>query len=216
MNKYSCGLIHFAVGLFVLFNSNVEFLFSQTDKLLSNDTLIIQKKALPEALPEKEIIIEFENSKLATANTRKIFNELFGQYISIKDALVYNDQYNASRNTIKLLDDMKAKAKNSPELNKDERWLVFLKNYDNIKSKVESANFISEQRFIFSEITNGLRSFIKQYGLYDKTIYLMQCRSDRQPENANWFSDTKDNKNPYLGLLNDTACAHVLETWIFK
>lgn len=193
---------------------NIQLTYSQSDTIISVDTLKLNKKVNKNTGPE--VKIEFDESKLAPPDVRKIFNELFKQYLSVKDALVYNDSYNAARNTLKLLDDMKSKTKNTGILNKDDRWVLFLKNYDNIRSKVESAKFISDQRFLFNEITNGLQMFIKQYGLYDKTIYLMQCKSDPPLDNAKWFSDSKDKKNPYLGLLNDTSCAKVNEIWNFR
>ncbi len=166
-------------------------------------------------LPESEVEIVFDESNLAPKNVRMIFNELFKQYILVKDALVYGDSFSATRNTLKLLDDMKSKTKDLDDLNKDARWVLFIKNYDRIRSKAESTTFISEQRFLFNEITNGLQNFIKQFGLYNKTIYLMQCSSDSSAGNSVWFSGSRDKKNPYLGLQNDTTCAKVKEVWKF-
>ena len=166
-------------------------------------------------LPESEVEIVFDESNLAPKNVRMIFNELFKQYILVKDALVYGDSFSATRNTLRLLDDMKSKTKDLDDLNKDARWVLCGKNYDRIRSKAESVTFISEQRFLFNEITNGLQNFIKQFGLYNKTIYLMQCSSDSSAGNAIWFSGSRDKKNPYLGLQNDTICAKVKEVWKF-
>lgn len=183
------------------------------DSLVSKDTLnknseiIVQKKS--------EIEITFNKSNLAPQNVRIIFNELFKQYLTVKDALVYNDSYNAKRNTLKLLDDMKSKTKDIDILSNDDRWTIFIKNFDNVRNKVESTTFISEQRFLFNEITNGIGDFIKQYGLNDKTIYFMQCQSDSETGNGKWFSDKRDKKNPYLGLLNDTICVNVMQVWKF-
>ncbi|MCY7363661.1 MAG: DUF3347 domain-containing protein [Ignavibacteria bacterium] len=162
-----------------------------------------------------DVIITFDNSKLAPQNVRIIFNELFGQYIKVKDALVYNDSYNAVRNMLQLLDDMKAKTKYIDILNKDDRWVLFIMNYDMIRKKIESATLIRDRRFLFNEITNGLQTFIKQYGLNDKTIYLMQNESSLESGNGIWFSTSDDKKNPYRGLTNDTTYAKVLEVWKF-
>ena len=189
-------------------------LYAQADTVLSADTLKIKKKIILST--DAEVVIEFDKSKLAPDKVRLVFSELFKQYVSIKDALVYNDSYTAMKNTMKLLDDMKSKTKDIDMLNNDDRWILFLKNYGNIRNKIESAKFISDQRFLFSEITNGIMFFIKQYGLYDKTIYLMQCKVESQTGNSLWFSDSKDRKNPYLGMLNDTTCAKIKEVWKFR
>ncbi len=186
---------------------------SQAAIIVPGDSVIFKRGIYQ--LPESEVEIVFDESNLAPKNVRMIFNELFKQYILVKDALVYGDSFSATGNTLKLLDDMKSKTKDLDDLNKDARWVLFIKNYDRIRSKAESTTFISEQRFLFNEITNGLQNFIKQFGLYNKTIYLMQCSSDSSAGNSVWFSGSRDKKNPYLGLQNDTTCAKVKEVWKF-
>ena len=186
---------------------------SQAAIIVPGDSVIFKRGIYQ--LPESEVEIVFDESNLAPKNVRMIFNELFKQYILVKDALVYGDSFSATRNTLRLLDDMKSKTKDLDDLNKDAIWVLFIKNYDRIRSKAESTTFISEQRFLFNEITNGLQNFIKQFGLYNKTIYLMQCSSDSSAGNSVWFSGSRDKKNPYLGLQNDTTCAKVKEVWKF-
>ncbi len=209
-------LIWNKIVLLFFFTCNVHAmkLYPLPDTIVSRDT---SDKNHEIFIPkESGVEIVFDETKLAPQNVRTIFNELFKQYITVKDALVYNDSYNAKSNTLKLLDDMKSKTKDVDILNKDYRWILFISNFDNIRSKVESTTFISEQRFLFNAITNGIGAFIKQYGLYDKTIYLMKCASeDSSIGNVEWFSASRDKKNPYLGLLNDTSCAKVKEVWKF-
>ncbi|MBK7253391.1 MAG: DUF3347 domain-containing protein [Ignavibacteria bacterium] len=166
---------------------------SQAAIIVPGDSVIFKRGIYQ--LPESEVEIVFDESNLAPKNVRMIFNELFKQYILVKDALVYGDSFSATRNTLKLLDDMKSKTKDLDDLNKDARWVLFIKNYDRIRSKAESTTFISEQRFLFNEITNGLQNFIKQFGLYNKTIYLMQCSSDSSAGNSVWFSGSRDKKS---------------------
>ena len=194
-------------------SANAALIHSPADTLVSRDTINNKQDNLPES--NSETVIVFNESRLAPQNVRMIFNELFRQYISIKDALVYSDPYNSRRNTLKLLEDMKSKTKDIGLLNSDDRWVFFINNYDNIRSKVEAAEFISQQRFIFSEITIGIQNFIKQFGLYNKTIYLMKSTGESQYGNNEWLSDSKDKKNPYLGKINDTTYTEVKEAWKF-
>ena len=191
--------------------------YSPPDSTEKSDTVKykFEIRQLPLIKTDSETEIVFDGSGLAPQNVRVIFNEFFKQYMAIKDALVYNDSYSAVRNTVKLLDDMRSKSADIDVLNKDDIWIFFISNYENIRRKAESARFISEQRFLFNEITTGLKTFIKQYGLFDKTIYLMQNTSDSASVNAEWLSDKRDKKNPYLGLLNDTNFVKVKEVWKF-
>ncbi|MBK8553876.1 MAG: DUF3347 domain-containing protein [Ignavibacteria bacterium] len=140
---------------------------------------------------------------------------MFKQYIAVKDALVYNDSFGAKRNMLQLIDDLKSETKDFEILNKDDRWVFFINNYDKIRNKANSTTFISDQRFLFNEITIGLMKFIKQFGLNNKSIYIMNCLTDSSIGNAVWLSNKNDTKNPYLGLMNDTLCAKVKEVWKF-
>jgi len=160
--------------------------------------------------------IKFDNANLAPQNVRVIFNDFFKKYISVKEALVYKDSYGAGSKTLTLLEQMKSKSDEVNKDIKDARWDIFMHNYENIVKKVKDNKFIAEQRFTFSEVSRGLENFIKQYGLYDKTIYLMQYRNDSLNINSTWMTDKKDFKNPYTGELNDTVYSKVKEVWVFE
>ena len=140
----------------------------------------------------------------------------FQKYIGIKESLVYNDSYGAGSKTLALVEEMKAKSDIVMKETNDARWEIFTLNYDNIRNKVKDIKFISDQRFTFNEISRGLQSFVKQYGLRDKTVYLMYYKDDDTGRNQYWMSDKKDNKNPYLGTMKDSVNAKVKEIWIFE
>jgi len=159
--------------------------------------------------------IKFDDSKLAPQNVRIIFNDFFKKYIEIMEALVYKDSYGAGSKTLTLLESMKSESDKVNKEIKDARWDIFMHNYESIVKKVKANKFIAEQRFTFSEISRGLENFIKQYGLHDKTIYLMQYRNDSLNINSSWMTDKKDFKNPYTGDLNDTIYSKVKEVWVF-
>jgi hypothetical protein len=195
-------------------SANAGIILNPADTVVKRDTINKKQEIFHDT--NSETVIIFNDSKLAPQNVRMIFNELFRQYLTIKDALVYNDAYNAKRNTLKLLEDMRSKTNDIELLIRDVRWAFFINNYDNIRNKVEAADFISQQRFLFNEITNGIQNFIKQFGLYNKTIYLMKSTAESKYGNNEWLSDSKDEKNPYLGLMNDTIYVKVKEIWKFN
>lgn len=186
----------------------------------SSDSVTIRKNTdmtlNPFSAKGDELEITFDEKSLAPEDVRKIFNQLFSQYIAVRDALVYNDPHGAMQNTIELLDDMKSGTENVELLKSDDRWKFFLQNFESIKAKVKAANFISEQRFLFNEISSGIKDFIRQYGLYEKEIYIMECTPDSLNGKRIWFSDKRDKKNPYLGKSDDTTCTKVKEVWVFR
>ena len=98
----------------------------------------------------------------------------------------------------------------------DARWEIFMQNYNSIRNKVKDIKFIADQRFTFSEISRGLQGFIRQYGLHDQTVYLMYYKDEESNEIKYWLSDKRDNKNPYLGTMDDSLNAIVKEVWIYE
>lgn len=208
-----------SIILFIIFTLSADAgksAFSRYNFIAFKDSIKVFKKIdkIFESTESKSEIV-FNEKDLAPENVRIVFNDLFKQYLSVKDALVYNDAFSAKRNTLTLIDDLKDKTKDLEILNKDDRWVFFINNYTKIRNKANSTTFISDQRFLFNEITFGLMKFIKQFGLSDKTIYIMNCNTDTPVGNAFWLSDKIDTKNPYLGLMNDTLCAKVKEVWKF-
>lgn len=163
-----------------------------------------------------EVTIKFDGTKLAPLNVRIIFNDFFKKYIGVKESLVYNDSYGAGSKTLTLLDEMKAKSDEITKDTKDARWDIFIKNYNSIKKKVQDIKFISDQRFTFNEISRGLEIFIKQYGLHDKTVYIMKYKNKETNNYMYWMSDKNDNKNPYTGSKIDSSNVIVKEVWVFE
>lgn len=183
------------------------------DSIIKKDTSEKITKLNP---TNPEVTLRFNNAKLAPLNVRIIFNDFFKKYIGIKESLVYNDSYGAGSKTLALLDEMKSKSDIVMKEINDARWEIFMQNYDNITNKVKSIKFISDQRFTFNEISRGLQSFIKQYGLHDMTLYLMYYNDKETNTNLYWMSDKRDNKNPYLGTMNDSLNSTVKEIWIYE
>ena len=185
----------------------------QKDTIIKKDTSNNSSQFIQ---PETEITLRFNNLKLAPLNIRLIFNDFFKKYIGIKESLVYNDSYGAGSKTLILLDEMKSKSDEVMKEINDARWEIFMQNYNSIRNKVKDIKFISDQRFTFSEISRGLQSFIKQYGLHDQTLYLMYYKDPDTNQNKYWLSDKRDNKNPYLGTMDDSANVKIKEVWIYE
>ncbi|HMQ67837.1 MAG TPA: DUF3347 domain-containing protein [Ignavibacteria bacterium] len=190
----------------------------------SDQTLILQDSIIKKDTTKtpqmkqsnSEITLRFNNLKLAPVNVRIIFSDFFKKYIGVKESLVYNDSYGAGSKTIVLLDEMKSKSDEVMKGINDARWEIFIQNYNSIRNKVKDIKFIDDQRFTFSEISRGLQGFIRQYGLHDQTVYLMYYKDPDTNETRYWLSDKRDNKNPYLGTMDDSLNVNVKEVWIYE
>ncbi|MBS1517479.1 MAG: DUF3347 domain-containing protein [Bacteroidetes bacterium] len=187
--------------------------FLSADSVLTNDTSAgrFRIKSM-----DAELRIKFNSSEIAPLDKRILFNDFFRQYSGIKDALVYNDADGAGRKTLQLLDEMKSASDKITKENDDALWKIFILNYESIRSKAESLKFITEQRFMFGEISRGIVNLIRHYGLHDKTVYLLEYRDDSLNANQQWLSDKRDARNPFIGKMNDTLHTKVKEVWIFE
>ncbi|MCB0728232.1 MAG: DUF3347 domain-containing protein [Ignavibacteriae bacterium] len=207
--KLTITLLFLITGFY---NYQSDQTYNLQDTIITKDT----NKISQIKQSNSEITLRFNNLKLAPVNVRIIFNDFFKKYIGIKESLVYNDSYGAGSKTIVLLDDMKSKSDEVMKGINDARWEIFMQNYNSIRNKVKDIKFIADQRFTFSEISRGLQGFIRQYGLHDQTVYLMYYKDEESNEIKYWLSDKRDNKNPYLGTMDDSLNAIVKEVWIYE
>jgi hypothetical protein len=153
---------------------------------------------------------EADNALLAPVEFRVSLNDMFTEYIHLKQALANSDSVEAIMQTNQL---KKSMANVKPGI-LDE---PMKKNWDAMNVKIEecckgitSSENIEKQRKKFSEITGIITELVKKFGLKNRTIYVLNCPDVKS---GMWLSDTKDIGNPYLG---GKKCAELKEALKFN
>jgi hypothetical protein len=163
-------------------------------------------------------ITEVDVSSSPSKEFRKRNNEVFSHYIDIKNKLEKDDSAGVKdhakemRESLQKTDSLKGTEKLS-------NWNASVSSLQKVIRELEAANTLDKQRPIFNSLTESMLGFIKKYGLYNKTIYYMQCDNAASVKNAAWIVDNKDTDNPYYGKnkTNEQSvpCYKLKDAWKF-
>ncbi len=126
-------------------------------------------------------------------------NNVFDQYIVLKDAFVQSDVKMAIKAAQEV---QQALSKVDMKLLTSEahmQWMTILNNLDNQIKLIGSSGRIDDQRMAFSEFSNQLYKSIKTFGLMGKTAYYQFCPMAFNSKGAYWLSESKTIRNPYFG-----------------
>jgi Cu(I)/Ag(I) efflux system membrane fusion protein len=120
-------------------------------------------------------------------------------YLSIKNALVNSNVKESSKNSKVLMESLN---KIDMKLVKGEShvfWMAQMKAItENTNGLIEASN-ISEQRDLFSSLSNTIISTIKSFGVGKDTFYVQFCPMAGNDKGAYWLSKESTIKNPYFG-----------------
>jgi hypothetical protein len=173
----------------------------------------VDKDALFESVQVKRVDI----STLTKEDLRKKLNDVYDQYSEIRDELSDDDQAGVKKQALKLrktLLDTKTEAAAEGEY--DNEWDNLVYSMETIALKMEMSKELADQRALFSELSTVMENMIKTFGVYDKTVYKLNCTTI--PDKL-WLTDSKELKNPYYGKdgpgENDEKCIQVTEAWEF-
>lgn len=167
--------------------------FLVTTVLISNYNLIAQHHHLGESRTDKETFV--------TADFEKQLQQLFQQYIEIKDALAEGKNKDAAIKAINLTKFISVISYrditegNINALRKD-------------ASLIADAKDLSVQRKAFSNLSNNMSVLAGQFKLSDNPIYQQYCPMAK----AYWLSNEKEIKNPYYGS-SMLSCGSVIKTF---
>jgi hypothetical protein len=130
----------------------------------------------------------FKDAKLGTA---------YEQYLRVKDALVASQSDEAKKGAGDL-------AKSLKEISSSPAALE-------AASKIASSTDLTEQRKLFSTLSNEMTTLVKGGKLSMGVLYLEYCPMANNNTGAYWLSNEREIKNPYFG---DTMlkCGGVKET----
>ncbi len=89
-------------------------------------------------------------------------------------------------------------------------WMNYSKTMKGGLEQILSASSIDDQRKSFNEFNAGLYQSIKAFGIGEE-VYYQFCPMANNNAGAYWLSDSKEIRNPYMGLKMPT-CGAVKET----
>jgi hypothetical protein len=130
----------------------------------------------------------FKNEKISIA---------YSHYINLKDALV-------ASNTEEI-------TKTANELKKSLSEIPNASKASTENDKLIASSNITEQRKVFSSLSNEITKLIKANKISSGSVYLAYCPMANNNEGAYWLANEKEIKNPYFGDVMLT-CGSVKET----
>lgn len=123
-------------------------------------------------------------------------NDLFNNYINVKNALVNSDSKTASQAIEAFYQSLKS-AQNFAQ--KDELLRA--------AEKLNKANNLEKQRASFNDVSTQMWKLVKGSDKVSQTVYYQYCPMKK----AYWLSKEKDIKNPYYGS-SMLTCGKIAET----
>ncbi len=133
-------------------------------------------------------IAMFKDAKLGTA---------YEHYIHLKDALVASKSDDAKNAATELQKALKEVSGSNAALD--------------AVAKLVSISDLSEQRQLFSTLSNEMTTLVKGGNLSSGSLYLEYCPMANDNAGAYWLSNEKEIKNPYFGN-KMLKCGSVKET----
>jgi hypothetical protein len=121
----------------------------------------------------------------------------YNHYIHLKDALVSSNSEEAKKAAV--------------QLQKSLNTISGAKEAISENTKLVASSTISEQRKVFSLLSNEMAKLVKANKLSQGLIYLEFCPMANNNAGAFWLSNEKEIKNPYFGEMM-LKCGSVKET----
>lgn len=137
-------------------------------------------------------------------------NDMVASYLQLKNALANDNSKDAAAAASEV---QKAVEKGNTASFSADQKKVFADVKDDAMEHAEhiaaNANNIEHQREHFETLSEDLYDLVKVFGTV-QTLYQTHCPMYNNNKGANWLSETKEIKNPYLGSKMST-CGEVKE-----
>lgn len=142
---------------------------------------------------------------------KKQLKSVLENYLSIKNSLVSSNSKESTKNSKLLIESLN---KVDMKLVKGEShvfWMAQMKAITENTNGIIEATDISEQRNLFSSLSNTIISTTKSFGVKKDTFYVQFCPMAGNDKGAYWLSKESKIKNPYFGD-EMLTCGSVKET----
>ena len=173
---------------------------------LSNDS-VFDKTAFEPLDPGKLKVKEF----------RSVLNDIFDNYVDIKDELEDDDTADVVKQSEEMKKILMSAATSAAQYEKSTDWKNWLTTFEKINADLAGAKDLITQRKLFSEMSASMENMITKFGVKGKDIYKLTCSTMK--DKGFWFTDSKDLGNPYYGKdkTNEKSekCVEVVKGWKF-
>jgi Cu(I)/Ag(I) efflux system membrane fusion protein len=130
---------------------------------------------------------------------QKQLNDVFTNYLSVKDALVNDDNSLAQKSAYNLNEILKKVDMKLLTDNKSHNlWMNFLKEINNSSKEISTVTDIEIQREHFINLSNNISKSIEVFGI-NKKVYKQFCPMADNDIGAIWLSTSAKIMNPYFG-----------------
>ena len=149
-------------------------------------------------------------SATTVTNSNMAINNMVKAYLELKNALANDNSKDAATAGSEM---QKAVENADPATFSADQKKIFADVKDDAIEHAEhiaaNASNIAHQREHFETLSKDLYDMVKVFGT-GQTLYQTHCPMYNNNKGANWLSETKDIKNPYLGAKMST-CGEVKE-----
>lgn len=180
------------------------------------DTLInktIGKDSIYDTAPVEVV----KNS--AGKDTRPDLNDIFDEYIDIRDELADDDSVSVNRQADELNQALLKTQTDNPDIRSDRKWRTLVSQMEKINAELRAAKTLKNQKSLFSELSGSVEEMILAFGLNNRTVYKAGCDNPAL-KNKFWLTDSKDRLNPYYGKdkanANSKSCIYIIKAWKFE
>jgi hypothetical protein len=147
---------------------------------------------------------------LINSENRNILTEVYASYFDLKNALTKDDQNDASLKAAEFLKVINKVSSDKMSKNEDTAWMKNKGNLITDAEHIKESSKIELQREFFISLSKEMYTIAKVFK-NDTAIYYQHCPMVSNGKGANWLSEQKEIKNPYMGKVM-LSCGTTLET----
>ncbi|MBO0340684.1 efflux RND transporter periplasmic adaptor subunit [Flagellimonas profundi] len=157
-----------------------------------------------ESKDHSEMLDDTDHSRMEKRlEVSKIFKEqleeVFGNYLNVKDALVKDDANTAKKHADELLVSMeKVDMKLLTDHEAHNHWMTISKEIKSSSSSITKTSDIEKQRGHFKHLSAHLSKGVRLFGV-NKEVFEQFCPMADNNQGAYWLSLEETIKNPYMG-----------------
>ncbi len=164
---------------------------------LNNQSSMMNRNLLANTSEDKSETADFVAS--TPVKFKNQLNKVTDAYLLLKDALVNDNPKEASINSKKMIQNIKAV---DMRLVQGSAHMFWMEKNEELKmnlTEFSSTTDLKKQRIIFKELSSTLISTLTSFGIADNAFFVQYCPMADDNKGGFWISEQKLIKNPYMG-----------------